>query len=443
MKATKFAAYVGIDWADRKHDVCLREKTSGKEERLVLQHSAEAIDKWAVSLQKRFAGKTVGVCLEQSKGPLIYALQKYDFLALHPINPSTLAKYREAFSPSKAKDDPTDAELLEELLRVHPDRLTMLRTETRETRILQFLVEDRRGLMNDKKRLGNRLTSLLKKYYPLVLELFPKMGRTVLCKFILRWTTLEQLQAASDEEIVNFFRSHNSAQRKLLEKRLELIHKAVPLTTDEVIISTAVLQAKTLCEQIIKHNYALEEYDREIECVYLKHPDAKIFSSLPGAGSTYGPRLLAALGTDRNRFSSAHDVQCFLGIAPVLERSGKQEWIHWRYCCSRFLRQSFHEWAGETIRRSFWAKTYYHLQRSKGKSHSIAVRALAYKWIRIVYKLWNTKTLYDESRYLDALQRSGSPLLAYINKSDGSTQTDLIELSETEAGNAGEQPAKG
>ncbi len=118
----QFAAYVAIDWSDQKHDLCLVDAATGKREKMVINHTPEALDLWAVSLRTRFSAQKVAVCLEQSRGPLIFALLKYDFLVLYPINPTTLAKYREAFSPSRAKDDPTDAEYLVELLIYHRDR---------------------------------------------------------------------------------------------------------------------------------------------------------------------------------------------------------------------------------------------------------------------------------------------------------------------------------
>ena len=80
----------------------------------------------------------------------------------------------------------------------------------------------------------------------------------------------------------------------------------------------------------------------------------------------------------------------------------------------RLRRQTFVEWAGETIPRSFWAAAYYRQQRDRGCSHQAALRALAFKWIRILYCCWQDRTPYDESTYLHALKRRGSPLLSSI-----------------------------
>jgi len=124
-----FTAYVGIDWTDAKHDICLQ--AAGKEQRefSCIAHQVGCIDEWAKSLLQRFGGP-IAVALELAKGPIVYALQKYDFLVLFPINPLTLAKYREAFKPSRAKDDPSDAELALDLLVRHPERFAPLQPQS-------------------------------------------------------------------------------------------------------------------------------------------------------------------------------------------------------------------------------------------------------------------------------------------------------------------------
>lgn len=120
---------------------------------------------------------------------------------------------------------------------------------------------------------------------------------------------------------------------------------------------------------------------------------------------------LAALGDNRNRFNSAEEIQNYAGIAPVTERSGQKSWVHWRWQCAKFVRQTFVEWAAKTVNSSYWAKLYYQGQRVKGKSHQSAIRALAFKWIRIIYRCWKTRTCYDEAKYLLSLKERNSPLL--------------------------------
>ncbi|MGF6413981.1 transposase [Paraburkholderia sp. MM5482-R2] len=154
-------------------------------------------------------------------------------------------------------------------------------------------------------------------------------------------------------------------------------------------------------------------FDKEIAALAPTLPDFALFESLPGAGPHLTPRLLVAFGKQRERFHSAHELQQYAGIAPVTERSGKKSWVHWRWQCPRFLRQTFVEWADQTVNKSFWAGAYYRQQRAKGASHQAAVTALAFKWIRVLYRCWQTGRVYDESTYLNALRKRGSPLLAH------------------------------
>ena len=140
-----FAAFVGLDWADAKHDVCLQAAGTAQREFLRLEHSPEEINAWVQTLRTRFNGQPVAVCLELTKGPIVSALRHDDCLVLFPVNPLTVAKDREAFTPSRAKDDPTAAELQVELLLKHRDKLTPLRPQSPTIRALAQLVEYRRG----------------------------------------------------------------------------------------------------------------------------------------------------------------------------------------------------------------------------------------------------------------------------------------------------------
>ena len=131
---------------------------------------------------------------------------------------------------------------------------------------------------------------------------------------------------------------------------------------------------------------------------------------MPGAGPALAPRLLVAFGEQRERYGAAEEIQKYAGIAPVLERSGKQSWVHWRCQCPKCLRQTFVEWATGSIRFSDWARAYYEQQRAKGASHQAAVRALAFKWIRILYRCWKDRQPYQEDVYLASLARRRLPL---------------------------------
>lgn len=409
---SEFAAFIGIDWADTKHDICLQAADSTRREFAVLPHRPADIDDWVTSLRQRFHGKPVAICIETSRGALVYALQKYAFLVLFPINPATLAKYRQAFKPSRAKADPTDAQIALEILMSHRDKLKPLRPQSPAIRALTLLLEERRQIVDEQRRITNRLISNLKQYYPLAHEWFEDKGTQLFCEFMARWPTLKQLKQARRKTLEAFFREHNCHHHKLVEERLASIKSAMPLTEDLAVIRPKQLLVEALVEQLRITLKTIARFDEEIAELAPKLPDYELFRSLPGAGPTLAPRLLVAFGEQRDRYASAAEIQMYAGIAPVTERSGKQHWVHWRMQCPTFLRQTFVEWAALTIPRSFWANAYYRQQRAKGAAHQAALRALAFKWARILYCCWLTRTPYDESKYLTALKRRGSPLLS-------------------------------
>jgi transposase len=407
----EFAAFIGLDWADAKHDICMQVTGSATREFSVLEHRSDTIDAWVSTLRTRFPGQPIAICLELNKGPIVSALRQYDFLVFFPINPLMLARYREAFTPSQAKDDPTDAELLLELLLKHRDKLTPLQPQSPTMRALEQLVQHRRRLVGDKVRITNRLTSTLKNYFPHVLPWFHDKDTAIFCDFLTQWPTLKAVQLARRSTLERFFRNHHVRYADVITQRLDAIKSATPLTTDEGIITPNALLVQALVAQLRVTLQAIEDFDKAIAHRAQSHPDFPLFDALPGAGAVFAPRLLVAFGEQRDRYASADELQRYAGIAPVTERSGNKSWVHWRLQCPKFLRQTFVEWAAESTRHSFWARAYYQQQRDKGASHQAAVRALAFKWIRILFRCWQNRTRYEEAIYLNALKRRGAPLL--------------------------------
>lgn len=404
-----FAAWVALDWGDQKHVWALQPTGSDWVEEGEIEATPEAVEAWAASLAQRFGGRAVAVALEQSRGALLFMLTKYEHLVLYPVHPGTLANYRKALCPSGAKDDPTDGALLLDLLRQHRDRLRAWEPDTVQVRTLQFLVEDRRRLVQEKTRQSNRLTARLKLYFPQVLSWFDDVDSALVGDLLRRWPTLEERQRARPATLEEFFHRHNCRSAERLRERREQIRQATPATRDAAVIGSSVSLVKILVPLMATLREGIAELDRQIAEQFAQQPDAALFEGLPGAGPVLAPRLLAALGSRRERYQSAAEVQCYSGVAPLLERSGKKQWIHFRRACPKFLRQTFHEWAGHSVGSSDWARHYYQQQRDQGKGHHAAVRALAFKWIRILYRCWKDRTPYDETRYQEALRRRGSP----------------------------------
>ena len=408
-----FAALIGIDWADKKHDVCEHVVNTPHHHYSVILSKPESLHEWAMSLKKRYPKQLVAVACELNKGPLIYALSKYDHLMLFSINPSTVAKYRKAFTHSGAKNDPSDAFIQTEILEKHMDKLEALRPEPAQVRALAQLLEYRRKVVQDKVDLTNRITATLKNYYPQALDWFKEKDTMVFCDFLTRWPSLSQVKKSRKKTLFDFFQQHHSRYGEVNKKRCDEIKSSIALTDDQGVIEPNQILIEVLVPQLKIILEGIARLDKEIKQRYKNQKDKIIFDSFPGAGPQMSPRLFVAFGTDRERYAEANAVQKYGGIAPVIEQSGQKKWTHWRYSCPKFLRQTFVEWAGQSVRYSFWAKAYYEQQKQKGKPHNTIIRALAFKWIRIAFRCWQTSTPYDESKYLMALKKQGSSLLNF------------------------------
>jgi transposase len=414
-------AYIGIDWADQKHAIALRSAAEpNKTEHQLIDQKPEALMEWIGELEQRFGtqGKIL-VCLEQSRGGLIYHLMGYDFFALYPINPLQLARYRETFSPGGAKDDRPDSELLCELVYCHRDRLRLLKPDSELGRKLNFFNQGRREALDQRNRLSNAIKSQLKVYFPLALELLDQDTSTALATdLLLRWSSLEAIQKQRAQTLRKFFYGHNCRGEQRMLHRLELVQKAKPLIQDLAVIEPAILRVQMLSRQLKNLLPDITRYERQIAQLFEAHPDRFLFENLPGAGAALAPRLASAFGSNPQRWESALEIATFSGIAPVRRASGmnsgkkgqRKASVHFREACPKFLRQSFHEFAGCSIRYCDWAKAHYELQRVRGKAHHAAVRSVAFKWIRILFACWKQRTPYDPQHYLKALHHRGSPL---------------------------------
>ena len=401
----EYAAWIGLDWGSQKHAICLKPADSVTAEHYTLEQKPEALHSWFMNLIARFGDRKVAIAIEQTRGAVIHFLLGLAPVHIYTIHPKSLKNYRDAINPSGAKDDPSDANLLLQFLTLHQHRLKPWIPDKPEVRLLLRLVEFRRKMVGKRVRLTNELMQLLKEYFPAALDCAGDLDRVMACDFLMKWPTLDKLQKSKADTIRKFYQEHGSRSTKVIEGRLKQIRSALPLTTDAPVIEPSVALVQSIAPQLRSVINAITQFDQRIKDVFEKHSDAKIFSSFPGAGAALAPRLLAVMGSDRSRFASSLEVAEYAGIAPVTERSGKKTWVHRRFACARFVKQSFHEFAAESIRFCDWARSYYDQKKKEGKSHHSAIRALAYRWIRIIYRCWKDRIPYEDGKYMRALRQ--------------------------------------
>lgn len=409
-----WVACVGIDWGDQRHSYVIHSQ-DGARKRGEVGSSPDDVHAWVRRLREQFPTGTILVALEQGRGSLVYALASYADLAVVPINPRASKAYRESRRLSGASSDPLDADLICDFLLKHLSELRVWKADDEITRELRLLVENRRTLVDQRTGFTHALAATLKEYFPQSLQWFGGETSSSLRGFLRRWPTLEKLRRATYEEIAQTMREQR--RRKIDAAAKELLQKiaiAVPLTCDAAIIEAYSMYAQSLVAIVETLDSQIVRYDESIAALWADHPDRDVFNSLPGAGPVMAPRLAVAFGLDRSRYHDAEEVQCYSGIAPVTETSGRRIWVHARWGYPKFLHQTFHEFAQASIPQSSWAKAFYQQQRERGADHHEAIRSLAFRWIRVLYRLWQTEDTYDESYYIDALTRKKSPLASRL-----------------------------
>jgi hypothetical protein len=58
-----------------------------------------------------------------------------------------------------------------------------------------------------------------------------------------------------------------------------------------------------------------------------------------------------------------------------------------------------------------WADVYYTQLRTRGKSHACALRCLSQRWLKILWKMWQTRTRYDAELHARNQLKHGSWVL--------------------------------
>lgn len=405
----QYAAFIGIDWADHEHTFRMQVAGQANLETGTLEQKPEALIAWAGKLQERFGGRPVAIALEQSRGGLVHALMDYDFIVLFPLHPITVTKYRQAFKSSGAKNDPLDAAQILEILTKHQDKLRALNPDTENTRLLRRLVQDRRKMVDCRTQHVEALQASIKEYYPQYIELVNgTLDSRLAIDLLEKWPTFADFQQAKPSTIRNFYYGHNIRSPKVLQKVLQLAKSGKALTTDAAVLESGRRLSQVHSTLIQTLNDAIADYEARIAKVFADYPEANLFTKLPGAGPAMAPRLAALFGTDRSRYAAANNLQSFCGIAPVSAESGRTKVVYARHVCPKFLRQTAHEFARLSVLKCQWAQNFVSYYTQKGKRYHVIIRALAFKWLRILFRCWQTRTPYDDAKYMQTLKKRGS-----------------------------------
>lgn len=384
--------YAGIDWADRHHDVVVIDEAGHQVAIKRVAHTQEGL----IALTQMLLGiaktpEQIACIIETNQGLLIMALLEAGF-PLYPVNPKTVDRRRNA---AGAKTDAIDAYLLAKTGRADLADLRRLQPDSPLVEELKLLTRDQDALIESQTRLVNQLTACLKAYYPVALELFAKLHQRSTLVFLQTYPAPERARAASVEMLEATLRQGGHSHFKQAAPRMWQQLQQPHLQANDVTTRAKARLMLALVSQLLPLVEQIAQYDKEISCLFLTHPDSGLFGGLPGAGKRLAPRLLAEWGEDRTRYVGSPSVQALAGTAPVAFASGNYAKAHKRYACLKPLRNALHQFAWQSTLREGWALRYYQRKRAEGKSHSMAVRALANGWVRIIYAVWSQHAKYD------------------------------------------------
>ena len=405
--------YMGLDWAKQEHAIAVVDGDGRIRLETKIEHTAEG---WHHLREKlvALAGPDlsfVAATIETNRGLVVERLLELG-CAVYPINPNAAQCYRVRKAPSGSKTDRLDALSFADALRTDGQGWRQLNPEDPKTQELRLLCRDETSLIEQQTTLVNQLQQALHEYYPAALEAFDDWTSPASWAFVERFPTPQALKTAGKRHWEKFLHTHHLYRPETYPKRLEVLTRATEFCGSHAVTNAKSLLAVSLAKLLRMLEQQLQAYRQRIEAIFQDHCDHSIFASLPGVGEKLGPRLLSEFSDDRDRFPTHEGLQCYAGTAPVSFQSGQIHKVRFRYACNKNLRAAVHLWADLSRKKCVWAQVYYQQKRLEGKSHACALRCLGQRWLKILWKMWKTRTPYDEQLHTRNQIKHGSWVLA-------------------------------
>ncbi len=401
-------AFVGFDWASDHHDVVVVNQHGGIVEDFRFDDTAEG---WQLLIKTLSQYPDVAVAIETSSGTTVERLLEAGY-AVYPVNPKAAKRYRERKAPSGTKTDHLDAWSQADALRLDGHTWRQLKADDPLTVELRLLCRDEMVLIEQRTAFICQLRAALHEYYPVALEAFEDWTLRSAWAFVEAFPTPEALAKAGKRKWEKFLHTHKLYRRETYPKRLKLFAQAQTFCGSQATTNAKSMLAVALAGQLGVLQSHLDKFRDQIEKLFAQHPDHDLFGSLPGAGEKLAPRLLAELGDDRDRFDSPQALQCYAGTAPVSYESGQIKRVRFRRACQKALRHSVHLWANLSRATCPWAEAYYRKKRDEGQTHACALRCLGQRWLKILWKMWQTHRPYDAELHQRNQVKHGSWVIA-------------------------------
>lgn len=399
--------YVGIDWADDHHDVAITDDSAQTLSQFQISHDSSGFALLHAQLARfHQSPDQILVAIETSRGLLVHELLRSGY-CVYAINPKAVNRYKDRYVLSQAKSDPLDALALAHCLRTDRQRFKALKLFPEDYRLLDRLCQDLRKLVDEKTRISNQMTSLLKEFYPKALQLF-SLDSYIGIAFLKAFPDPHTLSLCTKKAFGTFCKKHHYSRPYKVDELWTLI-QGPTLQPDPVVLKAGRLRLLALLDQWVSLREHLMAYEKEVKAILDQLPESPSIRSLPGVGERLTPELTAALGPkipdSETRFQCAEEIMKLSGCAPVTRKSGKWKNVSVRYACVKSLRRTFYDWAFASLKESIWARAYYDFYKAMNMPHSTILRNLGRKWARILFAVWSTGIAYDEALYIQCLKR--------------------------------------
>ena len=385
--------YVGIDNSSLDHKIRVIDENGKRNFAFSIPNSFKGFQELDNKLSD-LSNPIIG--FELPHGPLVDYLHSKEY-RMYSLNPLKIKRYKESIKVSGDKNDDIDALAIADYLRINATQSQELIYNSSEIEKLKVLSIIHTRLTNDRARHINKLHFAVRQYFPLMETLFTDFGCTVQLKMLMNYSTYEKLKNASDDELKVFLISNKYCQKRYITRVIGRIRDHKQLIAPEVEYAYQI-ESQCLCKIIQTLDEELKNIERQMNNLTDSHRLGKYFKSLPGAGKILSCKLLALFGDNKDRFSSSKGAQCLFGTAPRNYQSGLYHKVIMRKACNKTARATLYRFAFSSIRFSMWAQEYYNAMRKKGKSHSVAVRALSNKWVKVIFKIWKDEIMYEESK---------------------------------------------
>jgi transposase len=390
--------FVGIDWASQTHAVCVLDDAGTKHANFQVGHTADGLDQLIARLGRLGDPATLPVAIERPDGRLVDRLLE----AGHPVvavQPNAIKAWRDAEILSGAKNDPGDAHLLAEYLRLRRHRLRVLAPFSAETRALRAVVRTRGDLVDQRVATANQLGACLEAFWPGAKGIFADLATPIALDFLARYPTPESAANLGERRMAAFLTKHGYCGRRPPGQLLARLRAAPPGLCGTVEVEArrdAVLALVGVLRALLA---AIKDLDRSVVAHLGEHPDAEIFTSLPRSGRINAAQVLAEWGDCRPAYVDAEAVACLAGATPVTKQSGKHTAVSFRWACNKRFRQAICTFADNSRHASPWAAKVYADALARGHDHPHAVRVLARAWIRVIWRCWIDQTPYDPAKH--------------------------------------------